>query len=160
MCSAIAAYRALVNPNAMPYSTDAENQLPDYFIAADDITPTQHVEVQALHNAGLILHFKNSQRAYRFAFEHFKDIYMDAYDKGLKGCTTFHNPEVFQGVLVKRRFRKYNLCFPTEDGTTFEAKGNEKVEYDGEIHTAANLYDALKVLRQILSQFKQRDWWR
>ena len=34
--------------------------------------------------------------------------------------------------------------FTLEDGTEVELKGNEEVEYDGEIHTAANLYDALK----------------
>ncbi|MGI9222320.1 MAG: hypothetical protein ACR2QS_14930 [Woeseiaceae bacterium] len=37
-----------------------------------------------------------------FAFDEFKDVYMYAYEKGLKGCTTFRfNPEAFQGVLVK-----------------------------------------------------------
>ena len=30
------------------------------------------------------------------------------------------------------------------DGTTVELKGNEEVEYDGELHSAANLYDAMK----------------
>lgn len=34
--------------------------------------------------------------------------------------------------------------FTLEDGSTFEAKGNEEIEYDGETHSAANLYDALK----------------
>ena len=33
------AYREMVNPNAMPYSEDPEQKLPDYFIAADDVTP-------------------------------------------------------------------------------------------------------------------------
>jgi len=33
------AYQALINDKAMPYSEDAEAQLPDYFMAADDITP-------------------------------------------------------------------------------------------------------------------------
>ena len=28
--------------------------------------------------------------------------------------------------------------------TQVEVKGNEEIEYDGEVHTAANLYDALK----------------
>ena len=31
-----------------------------------------------------------------------------------------------------------------DDGTELEVKGNEEIEYDGEIHSAANLYDALK----------------
>ena len=30
------------------------------------------------------------------------------------------------------------------DGTVVEAKGNEDILYDGEVHSAANLYDALK----------------
>ena len=31
-----------------------------------------------------------------------------------------------------------------EDGSVVEVKGNEQIEYDGEVHTAANLFDALK----------------
>ena len=31
-----------------------------------------------------------------------------------------------------------------DDGSKVTLKGNEQVEYDGEIHTAANLFDALK----------------
>ncbi|MFC1685255.1 outer membrane lipoprotein-sorting protein, partial [Pseudomonadota bacterium] len=39
-----------------------------------------------------------------FPYEEFKDIYMYAYDRDLKGCTTFRfNPEAFQGVLVKEQ---------------------------------------------------------
>ena len=34
--------------------------------------------------------------------------------------------------------------FTLEDGSKVEFAGNEEVEYDGEIHTAANLFDALK----------------
>ena len=31
-----------------------------------------------------------------------------------------------------------------EDGSEIEVKGSEEIEYDGEIHTAANLFDAIK----------------
>ena len=34
--------------------------------------------------------------------------------------------------------------FQLEDGTEVDLRGDEEVEYDGEIHTAANLFDALK----------------
>lgn len=40
------AYRELINQKAMPYSTKEDEQLPEYFITADDITPSQHVEVR------------------------------------------------------------------------------------------------------------------
>ena len=31
-----------------------------------------------------------------------------------------------------------------EDGEVITTRGDESIEYDGETHTAANLYDALK----------------
>jgi ribonucleoside-diphosphate reductase alpha chain len=34
--------------------------------------------------------------------------------------------------------------FTLEDGSELALKGDEMVEYDGEMHTAANLFDALK----------------
>ena len=141
------AYRELVNELAMPYSTDEATRLPEYFITADDITPSQHVEVQAAAQRWIDSSIsKTANVPTDFPFEDFKDIYMDAYDKGLKGCTTFRfNPEVFQGVLVKEKdLENTTYVFTLEDGSTFEAKGNEEIEYDGETHTAANLYDALK----------------
>ncbi|MEJ2762903.1 adenosylcobalamin-dependent ribonucleoside-diphosphate reductase [Photobacterium sp. MCCC 1A19761] len=141
------AYRALINDEAMPYSNDPETQLPDYFITADDITPAQHVAVQAAAQRWIDSSIsKTANVPTDFPFETFKDIYMDAYDQGLKGCTTFRfNPEVFQGVLVKEQdLENTTYVFTLEDGSTLEAKGNETIEYDGETHTAANLYDALK----------------
>ena len=34
--------------------------------------------------------------------------------------------------------------FTLDNGEVVEVKGNEEIEYDGEMHTAANLFDALK----------------
>ncbi len=141
------AYRELVNKNAMPFSEDEENALPDYFIAADDVTPTQHVDIQAASQKWIDSSIsKTANVPTDFAFDEFKDIYEYAYDQGLKGCTTFRfNPEVFQGVLVKEADLENTLYrFELENGETIELKGNEEVDYDGEIHTAANLFDALK----------------
>ena len=141
------AYRELVNKNAMPFSEDEENALPDYFIAADDVTPTQHVDIQAASQKWIDSSIsKTANVPTDFAFDEFKDIYEYAYDQGLKGCTTFRfNPEAFQGVLVKEADLENTLYrFELENGKTIELKGNEEVDYDGEIHTAANLFDALK----------------
>ena len=81
-----------------------------------------------------------------FPYEDFKDIYLYAYKKGLKGCTTFRfNPEAFQGVLVKEEdLANTTYKFTLDDGSTVEAKGNDEIEYDGEMHSAANLFDAIK----------------
>lgn len=141
------AYRQLVNPKAMPYSEVAEEQLPDYFITAEDITPTQHVDIQAAAQKWIDSSIsKTANVPTDFPYDEFKDIYMYAYDKGLKGCTTFRfNPEAFQGVLVKEKdLAKTTYQFKLEDGSIVELKGNDEVEYDGEVHTAANLFDAMK----------------
>ncbi|MGJ0427665.1 adenosylcobalamin-dependent ribonucleoside-diphosphate reductase [Methylobacter sp.] len=141
------AYRALVNPNAMPYSQEPDQQLPDYFIAADDITPKQHVDIQAAAQKWIDSSIsKTANVPTDYPYEDFKSIYEYAYEKGLKGCTTFRfNPEVFQGVLVKESdLENTTYQFTLEDGHVVEFKGNEEVEYDGEVHTAANLFDALK----------------
>ncbi|WP_404358522.1 adenosylcobalamin-dependent ribonucleoside-diphosphate reductase [Methylotuvimicrobium sp. KM1] len=141
------AYRHLVNPDAMPYSEDPNAQLPDYFIAADDVTPIQHVDIQAAAQKWIDSSIsKTANVPTDYPYEDFKSIYEYAYDQGLKGCTTFRfNPEVFQGVLVKEKdLENTTYQFTLEDGHVIELKGNEEVEYDGEIHSAANLFDALK----------------
>jgi ribonucleoside-diphosphate reductase alpha chain len=81
-----------------------------------------------------------------FAFDDFKDVYLYAYEKGLKGCTTFRfNPEAFQGVLVTEKdLQNTEYTFVLDDGSEVTFKGDQEIEYDGELHTAANLFDALK----------------
>ena len=141
------AYRELVNPKAMPFSEEPEAKLPDYFIAADDITPKEHVDVQAAAQKWVDSSIsKTANVPTDYPYEDFKDIYRYAYQKGLKGCTTFRfNPAAFQGVLVKETdLENTTYRFELEDGSVIEVKGNEQIEYDGETHTAANLFDALK----------------
>jgi ribonucleoside-diphosphate reductase alpha chain len=141
------AYRHLVNPEAMPYSNDPAHKLPDYFIAADDVTPKQHVDIQAAAQRWIDSSIsKTANVPTDFSYQDFKHIYEYAYEQGLKGCTTFRfNPEVFQGVLVKESdLENTTYQFTLEDGSVVEFKGNEEIEYDGEIHSAANLFDALK----------------
>nr|MBA3487251.1 adenosylcobalamin-dependent ribonucleoside-diphosphate reductase [Lysobacter sp.] len=141
------AYRELINARAMPFSQDDDARLPDYFIAADDVSPKQHVDVQAAAQKWVDSSIsKTANVPTDYPYEDFKDIYRYAHEKGLKGCTTFRfNPAAFQGVLVKEADLENTLYrFELEDGNTIEVKGNEQIEYDGEMHSAANLFDALK----------------
>ncbi|WP_417776655.1 adenosylcobalamin-dependent ribonucleoside-diphosphate reductase [Stutzerimonas xanthomarina] len=141
------AYRTLINAKAQPGSTDPSQQLPEYFITADDITPTQHVDIQAAAQKWVDSSIsKTANVPTDYPFEAFKDIYRYAWRQGLKGCTTFRfNPAAFQGVLVKEADLEKTLYrFVLEDGSAVELKGNEEVEYDGEVNSAANLFDALK----------------
>jgi len=141
------AYRALINANALPFSDDPAARLPEYFVAADDISPKEHVDIQAASQKWIDSSIsKTANVPTDYPYEDFKDIYFYAYKQGLKGCTTFRfNPAAFQGVLVKETDLANTLYrFELEDGSVIELKGNEQVEYDGEMHTAANLFDALK----------------
>ena len=141
------AYRELVNKNASAYATADADKLPDYFITADNIKPKAHVDIQAAAQKWIDSSIsKTANVPTEFPYEDFKDIYLYAYEQGLKGCTTFRfNPAAFQGVLVKDEdLANTTYCFTLDDGSVVELKGNEEIEYDGEIHSAANLYDALK----------------
>ena len=134
-------YQGKVDPYAKPET------LPDYFVTAEDVPPLQHVNVQAAAQKWVDASIsKTINVPTEIPYEEFKGIYLHAVEMGLKGCTTFRfNPEAFQGVLVKEKdLENTTYQFTLEDGSTVEVKGNEQIEYDGELHTAANLYDALK----------------
>jgi ribonucleoside-diphosphate reductase alpha chain len=141
------AYRELINPKAMPFSEHEDEKLPDYFLDSSTIQAKAHVDIQAASQKWIDSSIsKTINVPTDYDFEDFKNIYLYAYDKGLKGCTTFRfNPEAFQGVLVTEKdLENTTYKFTLDDGTELEVKGNEEIEYDGEIHSAANLYDALK----------------
>ena len=141
------AYRTLINARAQPFSDKADEKLPDYFVSADDISPKDHVDIQAAAQKWVDSSIsKTANVPTDYPYEDFKDIYLHAYRQGLKGCTTFRfNPAAFQGVLVKEQdLANTTYRFELDDGSVVEVKGNEEIEYDGETHTAANLFDALK----------------
>jgi len=127
------------------FGEDAD--IPDTFTVADDVPPKSHVDMQAAAQKWVDSSIsKTANIPTDFPYHEFKDIYMYAYEKGLKGCTTFRfNPEAFQGILVKNEdLETTQYSFKTEDGDEIVVNGNQRVFYDGEEHTAANLFDALK----------------
>jgi ribonucleoside-diphosphate reductase alpha chain len=141
------AYRELINAKAMPFSDKPDEKLPEYFVAADDISPTEHVDIQAAAQKWIDSSIsKTANVPTDYPYEDFKNIYTYAHAQGLKGCTTFRfNPAAFQGVLVKESDLENTIYrFELDDGSIVEVKGNEQIEYDGETHSAANLFDALK----------------
>ena len=141
------AYRHLIDAEARPSTDPQTRNLPAYFITADEITPKQHVDVQAAAQKWIDSSIsKTANVPTDYPYEDFKDIYRYAHQQGLKGCTTFRfNPEAFQGVLVKESdLSNTTYRFVLDDGAVVEAKGGDEIEYDGETHTAANLFDALK----------------
>ena len=134
--------------NKLPEDSKLEDiKLPDYMATTNDLTPDDHLLVQAAAQEWIDSSIsKTINVPTDYPFENFQNIYMKAVDLGLKGCTTFRfNPEAFQGVLVNKEDLKNTVyTFKLADGTEREFRGDEEIMYDGEVHIAANLYDALK----------------
>lgn len=132
-------YRKFIN--------NPEAVAPTHWKSAEDISPKSHVDIQAAAQYWIDSSIsKTINVATDYDFDKFKDIYMYAYEKGLKGCTTFRfNPEAFSGVLVQdKELGATTYVFKLANGESVEAKGNDTITYEGEQHTASNLYDALK----------------
>lgn len=78
----------------------AETALPDYFVNAQELTPAEHIAVQAAVQDFIDSSIsKTINTPADISFEDFKTVYLDAYDKGLKGCTTYRPNEVRGSVL-------------------------------------------------------------
>ena len=132
----------------MPGSDDEKIKVAGaiYYLSRRNCT-AEHVDIQAAAQKWIDSSIsKTANVPTDYAYEEFKNVYTYAHSKGLKGCTTFRfNPEAFQGVLVKEDdLENTTYRFVLDDGEVVEVKGNEEIEYDGEVHTAANLFDALK----------------
>lgn len=134
-------YRNLIDPDVTPET------LPDSFVSTNDLTPEDHIAVQAAAQRYIDTSIsKTINISPDYPFEDFKDVYIKAYQEGLKGVTTFrYNPRFTTGVLVnKDDLEKTVYEFTLENGETVTLKGSDKVCYEGQIHVVSNLFDALK----------------
>src|SRR5262245_28836943 len=80
----------------------ANDPLSDAFVTAEELTPWAHLEMQAAlqrHVDSSISKTINCPPD--IGFEAFKDVYLDAYDLGLKGCTTYR-PNAITGAVLSR----------------------------------------------------------
>lgn len=121
--------------------------VPETFNSAMDLPVQAHIDIQAAVQPWVDSSISKTVNVPDdIPYDDFKEVYMLAYNKGLKGCTTFRrNPEVFQGVLITQNGLQNTVyCFTLEDGSTVEVSGDTIIDYDDEEHTAANLFDALK----------------
>jgi len=81
--------------------------LPDYFVTTDQVSPKEHIDMQAALQENVDSSIsKTINVPTDFPFEEFKDIYMYAYEKGLKGCTTFRPNEKMTGILIRDEDKK------------------------------------------------------
>jgi ribonucleoside-diphosphate reductase alpha chain len=75
-------------------------KLPDTFVSVDMLTPHQHLIMQAAVQAHVDSSIsKTINCPTDLSFEDFKAVYAEAYDLGLKGCTTFRPNQVTGSIL-------------------------------------------------------------
>ncbi len=88
---AVRRYRAL-------FGEDAE--LPAYFVTAQTLAPRDHVRMQAAVQRNVDSAISKTVNCPEdISFEAFKDIYLDAYASGCKGCTTYRPNAITGSVL-------------------------------------------------------------
>ena len=77
--------------------------LPDYFVDAQVLTPDDHVVMQAAVQKHIDSSIsKTINIPAEISFDRFKDVYLQAYALGCKGCTTYRPNEVTGAVLAVR----------------------------------------------------------
>jgi ribonucleoside-diphosphate reductase alpha chain len=104
--------------------------LPDYFVDAQSLTPGDHLVMQAAVQKYVDSSIsKTINLPADIAFDSFKDIYLQAYELGCKGCTTYRPNEVTGAVLTVRKeapTREPELPLPTpaaKPADVYEAGG-------------------------------------
>lgn len=124
-----------------------DKELPNYWRTTDDLNVNDHLKMQAIAQKWCDSAIsKTINVPMDYSFEDFKNVYLEGWRLGLKGVTTYRpNPEVSSGVLTQKQdLENTEYTFELEDGSKITLKGSEFVEYDGEKHNVANLFDALK----------------
>lgn len=87
------------------FGEDAE--LPDYFVNAQNLGPHDHLVMQAAVQKYIDSSIsKTINCPENIAFEEFKDVYMQAFDLGCKGCTTYRPNDITGAVLETQEQKK------------------------------------------------------
>ncbi|MCE8538716.1 adenosylcobalamin-dependent ribonucleoside-diphosphate reductase [Ruegeria pomeroyi] len=77
-----------------------DTPLPDYFVNAQTLAPADHVRMQAAAQKWIDSSISKTINCPEdISFDEFKDVYMQAWDLGCKGCTTYRPNDVTGSVL-------------------------------------------------------------
>ncbi len=78
-----------------------DKDLPDCFVNAQALEPSDHVRMQAAAQEWVDSSISKTINVPEdISFDAFKDVYMEAWDKGCKGCTTYRPNAVTGSVLA------------------------------------------------------------
>lgn len=106
--------------------------LPDCFVEADQLTPREHVAMQAAAQKWVDSSIsKTINLPADIAFDDFKDVYRLAYDLGCKGCTTYRPNATTGSVLSKSSEKRAEEPSPAEPPARL---GDRPVELPGQTY--------------------------
>jgi ribonucleoside-diphosphate reductase alpha chain len=78
-----------------------DRPLPDHFVNAQTLAPLDHVRMQAAAQRWVDSSISKTINCPEdISFEAFKDVYLEAWDTGCKGCTTYRPNDVTGSVLT------------------------------------------------------------
>ncbi len=102
--------------------------VPDYFVDAQGLRPADHIRMQAAVQEYIDSSISKTINVPEdIAFEDFKDVYLEAYRLGCKGCTTYRPNDVTGAVLETKAAGEPELPLeetPSETpGDAFETAG-------------------------------------
>ena len=136
---------------ALEYKKHHKNKtalLPKNFISSNDITPEEHVHMQAAAQKYMDSSIsKTANCPPDITINDYASIYKLAAELKLKGCTLYRrdkNSSIGTVLTTPESLNKTTVEFILEDHTTINCKGSDTIEYDGDTHNAANLAEALK----------------
>lgn len=79
-------------------------ELPDYFVTAQELAPADHIRMQAAAQKWVDSSISKTINCPEdISFEDFKDVYQMAWDNGCKGCTTYRPNAVTGSVLEVKK---------------------------------------------------------
>ncbi|MDU8911576.1 adenosylcobalamin-dependent ribonucleoside-diphosphate reductase [Aestuariicoccus sp. MJ-SS9] len=102
----------------------ADAPLPDHFVNAQTLAPLDHVRMQAAAQAWVDSSISKTINCPEdISFEAFKDVYMQAYETGCKGCTTYRPNDVTGSVLSVAETAANDKSLPEKLKSAIAAQG-------------------------------------
>lgn len=84
----------------MVRNSPIQHVLPDYFVTAQTLTPGDHIRMQAAAQKWVDSSISKTINCPEdISYDDFKNVYMEAWDTGCKGCTTYRPNDVTGSVL-------------------------------------------------------------
>ncbi|MFU1479216.1 adenosylcobalamin-dependent ribonucleoside-diphosphate reductase [Roseovarius sp. C7] len=122
--------------------------LPEYFVNAQTLSPADHVRMQAAAQDWVDSSISKTINCPEdIDFEAFKDVYMQAWDTGCKGCTTYRPNDVTGSVLSVEAPAKSVLSIGDALERAMEATGK----------TIAEVVKASGVSRDVVNKLLKRE---